>query len=276
MGIQDIEKMIPQNAVAEKLNHAVAAVLGAEGFSGFQKAYLIASAAGELKKLLTPEYMKPIMDLQGNKLGFKTDKDVAQGGGKGLGYPEDVVKNCLIEAVLTGVQPFGNQFNIIAGNCYITKEGFGYLLRNYAGLSYEIIPALPRINGDKTSAAIAMKIKWTLNGVEKERDLEIPVKMNSFMGTDAVIGKATRKARAWLYNTITGSEIPEGDAVDVSAEVVGSKLNENDTASIEELQTLFDFKKNLLSKEEVENAQRIIDNKETASYSKLHKLLNSK
>lgn len=274
MSIQEIEKMIPQNAVALKLNNAVETVLTADSFSGFQKAYLIATAAGQLKNLLTPEYMKPIMDLQGNKLGFKTDKDIAQGGGKGPGYPEEVVKNCLIEAVLTGVQPFGNQFNIIAGNCYITKEGFGYLLRNFEGLTYEIIPALPRINSDKSSAAISMKVKWTLNGTEKERDLEIPVKMNSFMGTDAVIGKATRKARAWLYNTITGSEVPEGDAMDVTAEVVGSKLNEE--TKIEELQTLFDFKKALLSKEEAENAQRIIDNKEAASYSKLFKLLNSK
>lgn len=275
MSIQEIEKLIPQNAVALKLNYAVESVLAADGFSGFQKAYLIATAAGELKKLLTPDYMKPIMDLQGNKLGFKTDKDTAQGGGKGTGYPEEVVKNCLIEAVLTGVQPFGNQFNIIAGNMYITKEGFGYLLRNFVGLSYEIVPALPRINSDKSSAAITMKVKWTVNGVEKERDLEIPVKMNSFMGTDAVIGKATRKARCWLYNTITGSEIPEGDAMDTTAEVVDSKIKESET-TLEELQTLLDFKKNVLSKEEIENGQRIIDNKETASYSKLLKLLNSK
>lgn len=275
MSIQEIEKLIPQNAVAIKLNHAVESVLAADGFSGFQKAYLIATAAGELKKLLTADYMKPIMDLQGNKLGFKTDKDNGQNGSKGPGYPEEIVKNCLIEAVLTGVQPFGNQFNIIAGNCYITKEGFGYLLANYAGLSYEIIPALPRINADKSSAAIVMKIKWTLNGVEKERELEIPVKMNSFMGTDAVIGKATRKARAWLYGTITGSEIPEGDAMDTAAEVVGSKINESGI-SVEELQTLLDFKKAMLTKEEQESAERVIANKETESYHKLHKLLNSK
>lgn len=275
MSIQEIEKLIPQNAVAIKLNHAVESVLAADGFSGFQKAYLIATAAGELKKLLTADYMKPIMDLQGNKLGFKTDKDNGQNGSKGPGYPEEIVKNCLIEAVLTGVQPFGNQFNIIAGNCYITKEGFGYLLANYAGLSYEIIPALPRINADKSSAAIVMKIKWTLNGIEKERELEIPVKMNSFMGTDAVIGKATRKARAWLYGTITGSEIPEGDAMDTAAEVVGSKINDS-AISVEELQTLFDFKKAVLTKEEQESAERVIANKETESYHKLHKLLNSK
>lgn len=46
--------------------------------------------------------------------------------------------------------------------------------------------------------------------------------------------------------------------------------------TLDELKTLLDFKKNLLSKEEAENAQRVIDNKETASYQKLHKLLNSK
>lgn len=46
--------------------------------------------------------------------------------------------------------------------------------------------------------------------------------------------------------------------------------------SLEELQTLFDFKKALLSKEEQESAQRIIDGKEKESYPKLFKLLNSK
>ncbi len=198
--------------IAQKLNNSVLSVIGSDNLIGFEKAYLIANAASELKLALTPEYMKPIMALQGNRLGFKTDKDTSGG------YSEEVVKNCLIEAVLTGVQPFGNQFNIIANNCYITKEGFGYLLSNLKGLSYEIIPMLPRINADKTSAAIVMKIKWSLNGENaKEREIEIPVKMNNFMGTDAVIGKATRKARAWLFGTITGSEIADGDITDLDA-----------------------------------------------------------
>lgn len=193
--------------LAKKLNESVFTVIGSENMLGFEKAYQIAHAAGQLKELLTPEYMKPIMDLQGNRLGFKTDKDSSGG------YPEAVVKNCLIEAVLTGVQPFGNQFNIIAGNCYITKEGFGHLLNNWKGLDWEVIPGLPRINPDKTSAAITMKCIYSLNGSAKDlRELDIPVKMNNFMGTDAVIGKATRKARAWLHNRLSGLEIGDGDA----------------------------------------------------------------
>lgn len=195
--------------IATLLDKEVLSVIGNEQLQGFEKAYKIADAVGQLKSLLTSEYMVPIMNLQGNRLGFRTDKD------RSGGYPIDVVKDCLIEAVLMGVQPVGNQFNIIAGNSYITKEGFGYLLSKIPGLWYEIIPELPRINGQNTSAAIVMNVSWSLNnGQKKERKIEIPIKVNNMMGTDAIIGKATRKSRAWLYNTITGSEISDGDIND--------------------------------------------------------------
>jgi hypothetical protein len=262
------KEIVLQEDIAKQLDSSVLSVLGKNELQGFEKAFLIATATSELKKLLSPEYMKPIMELQGNKLGFKTDKD------NNGGYEVSTVKNCLIEAVLMGVQPFGNQFNIIAGNCYITKEGFGYLLSKYEGLYYEITPMLPRINNEKNSAAVVMKVDWILNGKQKSKELDIPVKMNQYMGTDAVIGKATRKARAWLYNTITGSEIPDGDIVDYDATVVDSKIN--GTVTLEDLQFLFDQKQGLLTEDERKNAPRILVNMEEASYSKLFKLLKSK
>ena len=197
-------------SIAQKLNDSVSTVIGQHHIKGFEKAYLIADATAKLKELLTPQYMSPIMQLQGNRLGFKSDKV----------YPEAVVKDCLIEAVLTGLQPHGNQFNIIAGNMYPTKEGLGYLLANYKGLSYQVIPELPRVNTANTSAAIVMNVKWKLNGGSLNTEsIEIPIKVNKFMGTDAIIGKATRKARAWLYSTITGSEISEGEVGDLDSPV---------------------------------------------------------
>jgi len=202
--------------VAAKLNKSVASVIGSKAVEGFEKAYIVADATEQLKVALTPEYLKPIMALQGNRIGFKTDKDSAGG------YPADVVKNCIIEAVLMGVQPVGNQFNIIAGNCYITKEGFGYLLRNFPSLNYEIIHSLPKINAEKTSAAVDSKLRWKLgNGEWESAELPIAVKMNNFMGTDAVLGKADRKSRAWLYNRITGLEVADGDTQDIQVEIVG-------------------------------------------------------
>ncbi len=202
-------------SIVKKLDTEVLSVINSSQIEGFEKAFQVANAIAKIKELLTTEYMKPIMALQGNVLGFKTDKDLAQGGAKGNGYSEEVVKNCLIEAVLTGVQPVGNQFNIIAGNSYITKEGLGYLLDNVAGLEYSITSELPRINTEKTSAAIVMNLKWKINNQEHEQKLELPIRMNSFMGTDAVIGKGTRKARKWLYEKIKGIEISDGDITDL-------------------------------------------------------------
>lgn len=208
---------VPMIHIAEKLNNSVASVLGNGALIGFEKAYAVANAINELKSLLSPEYMKPIMELQGNKLGFKTDKD------KDGGYSETIVKNCLIEAVLFGLQPCGNQFNIIAGNMYATKEGVGFLLSKIEGLSYDIVAELPRVK--EQSSAIVMKITWTLQGFTQTKSIDIPIKVNNFMGTDAIIGKATRKARKWLYDTITGSEVPEGDVIDVDGVVVRTRVS---------------------------------------------------
>lgn len=221
--------------VAKSMNSSVDKVVKANQLTGFEKSYMIADAIEELKMALTPQYMKPIMALQGNRLGFKADKV----------YNEETVKNCLIEAVLTGVQPFGNQFNIIAGNSYITKEGFGYLLANYPGLSYNIIPQLPRIKDQ--SAAVVMEVEWIINGSTNKKSIDFPIKVNQYMGADAVIGKATRKARAWLYNTITGSEIADGDVSDLRPTVIKTTINKeeervslmiSDAKTIEDLMTV--------------------------------------
>jgi hypothetical protein len=209
--------------VAKEMDNSVIQVLGSKAIGGFEKAYLTAEAIQKLQAQLTPEYMKPIMALQGTRLGFRTDKD-ATGG-----YPEETVKRCLIEAVLTGVQPVGNQFNIIAGNMYVTKEGYGNsLLPNVPGLKYKITPTLPRIDTTKGSAAIVMKIKWAINdGEEKAEEIDIPIRVNASMGADAVIGKATRKARAWLFATVTGVEIGDGEVEEGTATVVSSEQLSN-------------------------------------------------
>lgn len=198
------------NSVALQLNNVVGSVLTQENLIGFERAYAIAESIGKLKELLTDEYMKPIMQLQGNKLGFKTDKD------KNGGYPMEVVRNCLIEAVLNGVQPYGNQFNIIAGNMYMTKEGCGYALNNFKGLGYTLVCSLPRINSDKTSSSVDVKIEWNIAGKQEEKIVPIPIKMDAYTSVDAIIGKATRKGRAWLLSTVSGIEIPEGDVTDIN------------------------------------------------------------
>jgi len=195
-------------AVALKLNEAVGSVLNQTNLQGFERAYATANAIQKLKDLLTPEYLQPIMALQGNRLGFKSDKD------KSGGYPMDIVKNCLIEAVLMGLQPFGNEFNIIAGNTYATKEGVGRLLATWKGLKYSLICGVPKPNPDGKSAVVEVTIKWTINNESKEELIPISIKMDAYTSVDAMIGKATRKGRAWLLSAISGIEIVEADVTD--------------------------------------------------------------
>ena len=60
-----------QSLVSQELNNQVLAVLSNK-VEGFEKAFVMASAIQVLKERLTPEFMKPIMALQGSNLGFKT------------------------------------------------------------------------------------------------------------------------------------------------------------------------------------------------------------
>lgn len=219
--------IVAKDSVIELMDAEVLKTEVASQMKGFAKTYLVAQATTFLQDNLTDQYMKPIMRLQGNRLGFRTDKD-REGG-----YSMPVVKNCLIEAVLMGVQPVGNHFNIIAGNSYITKEGFGYLLSNVSGLSYEIIPQIPRIDYTKGSAVVDMKIRWKLNGDKwKEQTTSHPTKVNKMMGVDAIIGKATRKARKWLFETVTQSEFSDGDVTEDDQVIIESIEEKNHTDEV--------------------------------------------
>jgi recombination protein RecT len=66
------------------------------------------------------------------------------------------------------------------------------------------------------------------------------------------------------------------DAETEDVEYVDNDESIDTAISIEEIQSMYELKKSALTKDEQESAQRIIDNKEVDSYSKLHKLLKSK
>lgn len=175
--------------------------------NNFTKTFTVARCVSQLKQALTPQVMQPIMELQGTPLGFRTDKD------KNGGYPIETVKEVLIEATMAGLMPCGNQFNIIGGRMYPTKEGFTYLLSQLPDLSYTINQGVPvSKNG---GAIVRTEILWRRDpsGVAQpnKKILEIPVRVNNGMGVDAILGKADRKAKCWLYNHVTGRTLNDGE-----------------------------------------------------------------
>ena len=184
------------------------AVLGNVG--QFRKAFMVAAAIKSMKELLTADVMAPIMELQNAGLGFKTDKPE--------GYPMEAVKEALIEASIRGLQPVGNQFNIIAKRCYVTKEGFTFLMKNLPGLTdLKLIPSVPVMQSG--GATVKYKATWNFNGKPDSIERELPIKVNAGMGADAVLGKAERKIRAAIYSQITGTTTSDGE---VSEDDTGS------------------------------------------------------
>ncbi|MCT4151399.1 hypothetical protein HZP59_09150 [Elizabethkingia anophelis] len=206
-----------QLEITKKLNSAVALVTSSDTLAGFERAYQYSLAISQLKDLLTPEYMNVITSLQGSRLGFLTDKD------KNGGYDIDIVKNCIVDAVLTGVEIFGNQFNIIGGNMYPTKEGFNYLLKKIPGLSYDITYKNTVISSDKQSANMTAIIDWKFNKEKHTEEKTFNIKSNQYASVDSLTGKCERKAKRWLYERITGNNLPEADAEDVEVEIIKSE-----------------------------------------------------
>ena len=242
-----------KNEIAIKLDASVAEVIGNKNLQGFEKAYKVATAIETLSELLNDEYMKPIMKLQGQVLGFRTDR----------AYDQNVVKSCIIDAVLYGLQPVGNQFNIISGNMYPTKEGLSYLLKNTDGLSFKVVAGLPDIQGE--TGKVKMGVEWTIDGKQNQQELEFAIRVNRGMGSDAVIGKATRKTYMWLYNTINNTELTDGDVSDLpNTKVI--KITPELTEAMEEMQTKLSAIDNV---EDLKDFWQVMDAEERSKYKQL-------
>ena len=183
----------------------------------FARMFAMGSAIGALREALSDGVMRSIMKLQGSKLGFKTDAV----------YDVRVVRDCLIEAIMYGVQPVGNQFNIIGGNAYITKEGYTALLANLPGLSRLKLVIAPAVVSESKTAGVSrsgeqyqkiereaqvpVRMSWVFRGEEESEVLEFTIRVNKGMSEDALRGKAERKARKWLYEYLTGCALPDAE-----------------------------------------------------------------
>jgi len=100
----------------------------------FFKPIVMAMAIKDLREALTPEAMAAVKELAGTSLGFLTDRKPNEQ------YPIDVIRECVVEAMIRGVGVVGNQFNIIAGRFYMARNGWEAKLRK-AGCT-QIVPTV--------------------------------------------------------------------------------------------------------------------------------------
>jgi hypothetical protein len=183
---------------------------------------ILAQAAQMLRERLTPAIMNDFRALMNTPLGFKTDRPPGNPSGKT--YDDATIKDNLIQALVRGLRPTGNEFNIIAGNLYITKDGYRRLLRECPGMTnLHVDIGTPKAHGE--GAIVPCKAKWLMHGQPQTMDCtgEFSIAVKG-VGVDLLHGKAESKMLRRIFQRIAGSDLagPDEDEVAPVAEAAGT------------------------------------------------------
>jgi hypothetical protein len=101
----------------------------------FLRPVVVAQALNELRKAIDADSLAILRSMENTPLGFRTDR--------ADGYAEHVLRDCMIQAMLDGLSFAGNQWNIIAGNYYVTKEGWTQKLMRLGATGIVPFASLP-------------------------------------------------------------------------------------------------------------------------------------
>lgn len=211
--------------------------------SAFDAAIIV----NRLEAVLTDEVMNAVfMPLMNKRTGFLTDRDPnkpdKRTGVAPKPYSVDVVRTAIIDAAMVGLQPVGNQFNIISSSMYPAKAGFSAILtrmKQSNGLVYnfEFDPEVNVKSSDPAYMAIPCRISYKTNRDDLKGYFKYVamVKVNGETSTtDQLRGKAERKCKKAFVEFLTGLDLGDADAsetVDTSYTEVSTSMNTQQPAN---------------------------------------------
>lgn len=199
-------------AAQEKFEVALRDASAIDIVNNFGAAFNAARVITLLREALTDEVMvKVFMPLMNTKVGFRTDRDGKpdkSGKVKQL-YDIATVRDAIIDAAIIGLLPTGNQFNIISGTMYPTKEGYTVLLKKI-GAKY-IIDVQQDRSQNPAFAEFPCKISYSYNGEKNSLTVVATVRRDQYSSNDQLRGKAERRAKKALYEYLTGTDYGDAD-----------------------------------------------------------------
>lgn len=193
-----------------------------------------------MREALTDDVMKTIfMPLMNSKIGFRTDRDGKLNRKTGKInelYDINTVRDAIIDAALIGLRPTGNQFNIISGTMYPTKEGYTSLLKKI-GAKYIIDYSQPTMDA-QGFAVFACKINYEYKNDKNSFTISATVRTDQYASYDQLRGKAERRAKKALYEYLTGTDYGDADeqsstAIDTPYVDMSRTISANQGAPIE-------------------------------------------
>ncbi len=188
------------------------------------QAIIQARAIGMLEKAITEAMLDDFKWLMDSPLGFKTDRPPGSSAHKQKGpYNDLTIKRVVIVALLAGCQLTGNEFNIISGQFYCTKERKERMIKEFSEISnFRIEIGQPTRQG--SLALFEAKATWKHRGLDQQLvchqegdvDNRIAVKCYETSGIDQLKGLAESKLYSAVIKAISGVNIEaETDYADV-------------------------------------------------------------
>ena len=218
------EETILQVARIDEVTSRAAQMLASEAAikSDLYRGIVLAKARLALRSLMSPDIMAALGALAGSKSGFLIDRPEK--------YTQEMLKDLLVDAMLAGLSPIGNEINLIGGNVYATKEAYERMLRDIR-CSYSVqIGNATVIQGDASAryfdAAASYQWRGESGRIEfrktEEIDTRIAVKFNATDGPDTLRGKAESKLLRRLFKHLTGHAVASLADIDdtIEAQVV--------------------------------------------------------
>ena len=204
----DRAKLAQTGKRIDEIRQTYEAALAAAG-NDYERGCVLACAMIDLRAAVK-DYLPVLRQLQGSKLGFLTDRDPGKDFKNAGPYPEQVVVDCAIEAVMRGARWTGNEFNILAGGCYLTKEFWWRKVTEIDELTdLDIVPGIPEFVNQK--CVVGMVATWKLRGKPQSITRKFSILVRNNQTDDATIGKAEGRLLKAIYRKLTGTETSDAD-----------------------------------------------------------------
>lgn len=227
--INDAIPPVLRQLFAQSDNIAKATALALAEVPAVKAAARRAETIRRLWDAITDDVLNYLAPLINTPLGFKCDKQ----------YDADTIRSCIVQALLLGARLTDNEFNIISGRAYLTREFFVRALSEMETLTnLRVSYGVPRITPD--GALVSVSATFMLDKVADSLDAEIPVGIRGKEGVDNILGKAARKFLARVYARATGSKfvIPEGEIEDHTATLPPPAANTGEKSTADKIEEL--------------------------------------
>lgn len=227
----DIKKFEKEQAALEMAcKMAADTQLVANAASFFASANIVQA----ITEALTPAVVKEVaMPLMNRRCGFLTDRN-GKANTKGQilpTYTEDVVRDAIIDAITIGLLPVGNQFNIIGGRMYPTKEGYTALLAKL-GVRYTPFIGAPKAK-EQDYIVFPCKMTYYLESEAKKEvknyTADIILPCHPYDGIDQLRGKAERRLKKQLFEFLSGMDFGDADEDSGSTPYIAQPASVADT-----------------------------------------------